>query len=71
MQDNSLVLGGNSSGAVAAGLSRSGVFSSGIYAFTTAGYVDVTISSTSSVTGTQFQVDNNGGNTIFSGFRIY
>src|SRR6478736_1140751 len=66
MQDNSLVLGSNSSGANATGLPRSGVSASGIYAFTTAGYVDVVISSNSSVTGTQFQVDNNGGNTIFS-----
>ena len=70
-QDNSLVLGGNSAGAVTAGLPRSGVFASGIYAFGAAGYVDVAIASTSSITGTQFQVDNNGGNTIFSGFRIF
>ena len=70
-QDNSLVLGSNSSGAVAAGLARSGVASSGIYAFGGAGYVDVTISSSSTITGPQFQVDNNGGNTIFSGFRIF
>lgn len=70
-QDNSLVLGGNSSGEAAAGSPRSGVYASGIYAFGSAGYVDVAIQSTSSVTGNQFQVDNNGGNTIFSGFRIF
>jgi hypothetical protein len=70
-QDNSLVLGSNSANAVAAGLSRSGVAASGIYAFGGAGYVDVTIAATSSVTGNRFQVDNNGGNTIFSGFRIF
>lgn len=70
-QDNSLVLGSNSAGYAAAGLARSGVQVSGIYAFSGAGYVDVGIASTSSITGPQFQIDNNGGNTIFSGFRIF
>lgn len=70
-QDNSLALGGLTVGAAASpGIGRSGVQTSGVYAFGGAGFVDVAIFSASSITGPQFQVDNNGANSIFSGFRI-
>lgn len=70
-QNDQLTLSSMTSGATPGGISFTGAHASGIYAFGGAGFVDVTIDSSSSVNGPQFQVDNNGTITIFSGFRIF
>ncbi len=49
---------------------RNGVQCSGIYQFGGAGYVDVVIASTADTSALNFQIETNGTNTRFWGFRL-